>query len=266
MISKARRKLLASLKRRDARIAQGLYLVEGRLLVLEALRSGAVLEEILVTGRFADSAAGEEVARAAALADVRIEAIAAPDLERLADTRTPQGVLAVVRRVEPSAAPLEAPGVVLVQDGVSDPGNVGTLIRAADAFGANAVLSGPGSADFENMKTLRAAMGSSFHVPLFRADDLPGALGALKADGARIFAATLDGEDPAGIALDGPRVVLVLGNEVRGPSPEVLAVADRRLTIPCPGRAESLNVAMAGSILLSHLSRSAGRGDPLERQ
>ena len=85
MISKARKKLLASLKRRAARIAEGLYLVEGRLLVLEALRSGAVLEEILVTGRFAESAAGEEVARGAALAGVRVEAVAAPDL----GTRTP---------------------------------------------------------------------------------------------------------------------------------------------------------------------------------
>ncbi|MHC4859702.1 MAG: TrmH family RNA methyltransferase, partial [Planctomycetota bacterium] len=256
MISRSRLALLRSLHRREARAEQGLYLAEGRRLVMEALLSGAPVEEILVTEAF--SATGEGAALVGRAGGAAVTRIAERDLRRVADTRTPQGVLAVLARREGDRAALEGDGVFLALDGVADPGNVGTLVRSADAFGARAVLAGPGSADFENGKVLRAAMGSTFHLPLLTVADLPDALARMRAGGATVLATVLDGEDLYEVPGGSPRVCVVMGNEVRGVSPEVRATTDREITVPCPGRAESLNVAMAGAIVLSRLARVTG--------
>lgn len=257
MPTRARLALLRSLARPAERRREGLYLVEGARLVIEALNSGAPVVEVLVTDAFAAGEAGAAVADAAAARRVGTERIPERELARVARTRTPQGVVAVVRHEEPDAAALSSPGLFLVLDGVADPGNVGTLVRSADAFGARAVVAGPGTADFENDKTLRAAMGSHFHVALLRVDDLAATLRAARAGGGRVVAAVLDGQDAYRVEPVAPRLFLVLGSEAHGVSEEVLALADDRVTVPCPGRAESLNVAMAGAVLLSRLSRAA---------
>jgi TrmH family RNA methyltransferase len=149
-----------------------------------------------------------------------------------------------------------AGALVLALDGVSDPGNVGTLVRTADAFDAGAVLASAGTADFFGPKTLRSAMGSTFHVPVLRTPDLPARLRELRRDGALVLAATIDGENLYEVDARVPCVVLVLGSEAHGVSREVREAADRSVTVPCPGRAESLNVAAAGAISLAILSRA----------
>ena len=256
MSSKARVNLLSRLKSREARVTEGLYLAEGRRLVGEALDSGAPVREILVTDDFATSPAGSSLLDRAE--GVPVEGIAPRDLRRVADTKTPQGVVALLARREPDPAALEGEGLLLGLDEVADPGNVGTLVRAADAFGARAVIAGPGTADFENPKVLRAAMGSTFHLPLLPVGDLAAVLGDLGEGGTTIVSAVLDGEDVYGLAGIGSRVLVVLGNETRGVSQAVRATTDRAITVPCPGRAESLNVAMAGAVVLSCLARMIG--------
>jgi TrmH family RNA methyltransferase len=254
MLTRARIALYRSLRRRRFRVEEGLYIVEGRRLVGEALQSGASVLTVIATEKFRTTAAGAALAAAAGDRGIPVEAAAAKDLERIAETKTPQGVVGVLSRKEPDPALLDAPGLFLALDGVADPGNVGTLVRSADAFGARAVLAGPGTADFESGKVLRAAMGSTFHLPLFRTDDLPATLGRFTP----VLATTLDGEDLYGLKFQPPSTVLVLGSEAHGVSREIAAAADRRVTIPCPGRAESLNVAMAGAVALAHLSRAGG--------
>lgn len=260
MASRARWKLLKSLDRASAREREGLYLVEGARLVAEALAAPAPVTELFVTERFAASpAAGPLLDRAERLA-IPVERVPERDFDRVAATTTPQGVLAVIRREPPDPAALAPPGLLVALDGVADPGNVGTIVRAADAFGARAVIAGPGTADFENPKVLRAAMGSSFHLALFRVEDLPEALAARREAGFEIVATVLDGEDLYAAGPARRPAVVVFGNEARGVSPEVRAIADRRLTVPCPGRAESLNVAMAAAVVLSRLAPPAASG------
>ena len=258
MLSKARVAQLCTLERGGERRREGHYLIEGTRLVREALESGAPVQEVLVTVEAAESPSGGEIRRLAGESGVALTAMSDRDCRRIADTKTPQGVVAVVRCTEPDPAILDGPGLYLALDGVADPGNVGTLLRSADAFGVRAVLAGPGTADFLNGKTLRAAMGSGFHVPAVRTDDLPAVLRRMKESGAALLAGVLDGEDPFRLKDPGDFLVVILGNEAHGLSDAVAGLANLRLTIPCPGRAESLNVAMAGAILLSALCRRAG--------
>ena len=259
MLSRARRKLLVSLKRREDRVREGIYLLEGPRSIREALACRAPVRELLLTREFAESEAGRELTRVALERDVPMVDITASDCRLIADTRTPQGALGVLIRIEPRPDALLVDGLILALDHVADPGNVGTLIRAADAFGCRAVVAGPGTADFENAKVLRAAMGSNFHLTLVAVLDLAGTLRGLAEHGADVLAATLTGADAYQTAVSaGARVCLVLGNEARGVSREVQEVVTTEVTVPCPGRAESLNVAMAGTVLLSIFGRRPG--------
>jgi TrmH family RNA methyltransferase len=258
MPTRARLKLLKSLSRRSARAAEGRYVIEGVRLVIEALASGAPIEEVLLAEDLAASPAGRDLADRAGEAGIATEIVAAREIDRIAGTRTPQGVVAVIRHEEPDPAALAGPGLVLVLDAVADPGNVGTLIRAADAFGARAVVAGPGTADFENDKVLRAAMGSTFHVALVREPDPVARLRREREGGLEVWAAVLDGDDLDEVRPRSDRLALVLGSEAHGVSPALAAEADRRVTVRCPGRAESLNVAMAGAVILSRLTKLAG--------
>jgi len=255
MVTRSRLALYRSLSRARVRREEGLYLVEGRRLVTEALLSGAPLQTLLVTEEFRSSADGAGLVTLAADASVAVEPIPAKDLARIADTKTPQGVVGIVLFEEADAGTLRPEGLILALDAVADPGNAGTLVRAADAFAVQAVLFGPGCADRANPKTLRAAMGSSFHVPIFRTGDLAARLTALREAGAVVLAATLDGENLYRVKTGAAGTVLVLGSEAHGVSDRVRAVAAREVTVPCPGRAESLNVAMAGAVALAHLAR-----------
>jgi TrmH family RNA methyltransferase len=151
--------------------------------------------------------------------------------------------------------------LVVVVDGVQDPGNLGTIIRSADAVAATGVIVGRGSADVYNPKTLRATMGSLFHLPIVSGVDLPALLaqvaaeaiegsGAGEARGPQVVGATLRATLSCFDADMTQPTWLVLGNEGAGVSPAVAGCVTREVRIPMPGRAESLNVAMAATVLL----------------
>jgi TrmH family RNA methyltransferase len=250
-LGEGRRKALRALLSRKGREKAGRYLLEGRRLVEEALAWDVPLAEAVVAPE-----AGEEIvdlARRLREAGVRVTEVGERDLRTLSDVVTPQGVLAVAHRETPPPVPRE--GLVVLLDAVQDPGNVGTLLRAADAFGAEAVLAARGTADVTSPKVLRAAMGSAFHLPVLRTGPSGEIAAGLASAGFTVLAATLDGEDPFVMETLPEKTLLVLGNEARGVHPAVLRSAHRRVTVPIPGDAESLNVAMAGAILLSDLNR-----------
>jgi TrmH family RNA methyltransferase len=181
----------------------------------------------------------------------------APDaeLERLAETDTPQGVLAVARtpRHALQQVPTDGdPSVLLVVDAVQDPGNFGTLVRTAEALGARAVVSLPGTVEAWNPKAVRAAVGSSFRIPIVSADWAEFAPWLREREIAALAAAG-DGS-PLG-AYPPRRAALVVGNEGSGISAESRAHAHAVVAIPLRGRAESLNVTAATAILLHQLLR-----------
>ncbi len=239
----------AGLLEKKQRDKQGKYLIEGIHLVQEALGARADIECVCY-----DTERGipAELAEAAS-AGLGVEWIAVSDavIGKCSDTKTPQPVFAVVRKGSGALQPLLdiAGGLVVVLDGVQDPGNVGTIIRTADAVGADGVIVGAGCADIYGPKVLRATMGSLFHLPVVhgKLDEL---LPQAKARGIRLAGTSLQAAvNCYAYDFTGP-VWLLFGSEGGGLSDEVRDLMDDGLIIPMRGRAESLNVAMAASVLL----------------
>ena len=233
-----------SLKDRKGRRETGCFLVEGRKMVAEALASSFPVEAVLV-----DEARLDELA----LPDgVDVYALPEHVLASVCDTKTPQGVAAVVRMAEPPRAGRR----LVALDGVQDPGNVGTIIRTADAAGFDGVLLSGQCADAFSPKVLRATMGSVFRMNLRVTDDLPGELETLKAQGYAVLSSQLDGE-PFGAAAQtvGEPFALVIGSEGSGVSDPVRQLATHRLALPMRGGAESLNAAVAAGIMMYGLMK-----------
>ena len=181
----------------------------------------------------------------------RTELVSEQVLRKLSDTETPQGMLAVVTMAvdgvrKPSEAD-KAP-LYLVLDGVQDPGNVGTIIRTAEAVGASGVLLSRTSADPYSPKVVRSTMGTIFRVPIYIEEDLPAALRKLKQQGVAVFGTHLSGTDFYQADLTGPLAFLI-GNEGNGLTPEVAAEAEHLLRIPMEGSVESLNAAVSCSVV-----------------
>lgn len=246
----AARKLL----RRAGRERAGRFLVEGAQAVREALAAPQAVHELFVTPAAAQR--NPDLVDAAHAAGVRVVDVTDGAAASLSDTVTPQGLVAVCDLLDVTlpAALADAPRLVAVLAGVADPGNVGTVVRCADAAGADAVLLAGDTVDPHNGKAVRASTGSVFHLSLARDRDSAAVLDACRTAGLVLLAADAHGEvdlhDPAADALLGGRVAWVFGNEAHGVPTEVLAAADHRVSVPIHGRAESLNLATAAAICL----------------
>lgn len=239
---------LKSLSTRKGREAAGRFLVEGEVMLREALKCGLRIREVIAEDARADLA--DEFAAAGA----RVFAVPRSLLESVCETKTPQGICASFD--VPAPLPLsDAPARVVALDGVQDPGNVGTIWRTADAAGFSGILFGGGCADPLSPKVQRAAMGSGFRVPFMLADDLPAALLDLKARGWTVLASDLNGADFYRRPDPGARFVLVIGNEARGISVATREAASALVKLPMRGGAESLNAAVAAGIMMYELMR-----------
>lgn len=251
MPSQSQSKHVRALHRRKERLSSGEFLVEGPRVLDDLLRAGRPVTLVLYTEAAVAEPAGRALLNRVLEAGVQAEAVTDAELRRHADTVTPQGWV--------GTAPV--PGwswsdVVgsrwLVLDAVRDPGNVGTLIRAAEALGAGGVIALPGTADPWSPKVVRSAAGSSVRIPVLEAE------WAEVRDGLRerevpVWVAAPDGlpVDRSEARLD--RVALVLGNEGAGVSAPIRGAADRVVAIPMTGEVESLNAAVAGAILMDRL-------------
>jgi TrmH family RNA methyltransferase len=232
----------------QARRSEGLVAIEGEHLVEEALRSGVSLKTVFLGERRGTPKGlprGVEVIRLT------------EDLFRsVVETETPQGIAALMMPPVFGSEDVFGSGgsaaLILVAAGLQDPGNLGTLIRSAEAFGATGVLTTPGTVSAWNQKALRASAGSVFRVPVIAIDVAE--IAELKDRGIRLLAAVGSG----GTAVkDGDLVeacAVMIGNEGAGLSAELMAMADAKVTIWCPGPVESLNAAVAGSLLLYEAS------------
>lgn len=254
------KRLRRLVRQRKARSQERAFVVEGAVLILEALQSGLEVEEVFFEGEL-DS----RIREFASLGTVMLRPVYPDTLQAVLDTVSAQSVVAVVHTPTSDLEDLPIDAPVLVLDEVRDPGNVGTLIRTAEASGcAGVVLSGE-SADPTNPKVVRAAAGSYFRLPVVIHNDTVALLAKLAEQGRVVAATVLDA--PAGRVLlsyddvDLRGAAIVLGNEARGLSDETIAAANTLTTIPLSGPTESLNVAAAGAVLCfasSHQRRSAG--------
>jgi TrmH family RNA methyltransferase len=250
---------VAKLAKRDARSQTGLFLLEGPQAVSEGLTFGPGL----VTELYATPTALErhpEIAERAGDAGVDIEFVTEQVLDAMADTVTPQGVVAVCRQFPTSVKDIlkadadgRAPQLIAILEEVRDPGNAGTIIRAADAAGADGVIFSGRSVDLYNPKVVRSSTGSIFHVPVAVGAELGPLVERVRAAGLQLLAADIKGDDLLSArqrgVLDRPTAWL-FGNEARGLSDEQLTLADSAITVPIYGRAESMNLATAASVCL----------------
>jgi TrmH family RNA methyltransferase len=244
--------------RRSVRAAEGAFLVEGPNLVAEALAAGVALEAVYVeAGDRSDEIAG--LLATATAAGVDTFELDTGSLRRVADTASPQPVVAVAALPSGSLDDAVAAEVVVVLVGVGDPGNAGTLLRTAEASGAGAVVFAGGSVDPWNPKCVRASAGAVFHVPVVDAGDPGPVLEELGRSGhVRLAAVVANGVPYDRVDLTGA-VAIVLGNEAHGLPDGLDALIDLPVIIPMSGRAESLNVAMAGAIVCFEALRQRRR-------
>lgn len=226
---------------KKTRRAEGAFLCEGTKLVEEALKWGAQVETLVVAeGTLLPGQLPE---------GVRLVEVPADVLKSASTVDTPQGMLAVCRTPDLTPPETLTPGRYLVLDGVQDPGNVGTVWRTADAFGAEGLILLPGCAEPFAPKTVRATMGACFRLPVWELT-LEELTGLLDRAGLPLYATALR-EDTADLRqADLERAAVVIGSEGRGVSSQVLAACQATLKIPMRERCESLNAAVAASIVL----------------
>ena len=232
-----------SLKDRKGRKETGCFLVEGRKMTEEALASAFPVEAVLVDT--------DRIHEFALPGNVPVFTMPAHVLAAVCDTKTPQGIAAVVKMAD---VPLNGKRLVAM-DGVQDPGNVGTIIRTADAAGFEGVLLSAQCADVFSPKVLRATMGSVFRMGIRVTDDLPGTLKRMVGEGASVLSSQLDGEPFYQRSPLNEQFVLVIGSEGNGVTDEVKAVATHKVKLPMRGGAESLNAAVAAGIMMYELTR-----------
>jgi TrmH family RNA methyltransferase len=257
VLSRREERLLRSLRQRKTREAEGLFLAEGVRAVEDLAASALPLRFALAASTLGDTPRGRALLDVLAAKGVTIHETSERELAALADTETPQGILAVAAIPSAGLDDLVThaePAVIVVLDAVQDPGNFGTLARTAEALGAVGLVALQGTVDPWNPKSVRAAMGSTFRLPVVPAD-WEALSPWLSSRGFATLAAAAGGEPLPDPRRRPRRVALVLGNEGAGISEDTRARADRVVGIPIRGRAESLNVAAAGAILLYELLR-----------
>ena len=229
---------------RSARRNSGEYVGEGPKLLAEAVKAGAELTTVVSAGELAQTMP----------AGTREVEVPADLLQSMCDTKTPQGVLFLCR-IPDTAAPETLPGSrYLVLDGLQDPGNVGTIWRTADALGADGLILVNGCADPFSPKTVRATMGACFRLPVYEvsAEELPG---LLERSNLPLYATALR-EDTVDVRdADLTRAAVVIGSEGRGISDGMLDLCEKTLKIPMRERCESLNAAVAATVVLWEMAR-----------
>jgi RNA methyltransferase, TrmH family len=260
------RRALAHPLRETDREGRALAGIEGPNLLEEALRAGLRIESVFL------AQGAEHLLETLALApETEILLLPRNMLDSALATESPQPVAALIEPPHWTWAHVvggqrKTTALVLVLAGLQDPGNLGTILRSAEAFGADGILCLPGTASAWNPKAVRASAGSVFRLPLLAVSERA-CFDRLREAGVRIWTATAQGAQPADLVDLAGAVALLIGNEGSGVPKDLAAMADGAIAIPCPGPVESLNAAVAASVLLYEASRqrSVVSGGPADR-
>ncbi len=256
-LSQRRAQLVGRLRRRKTREREGLVLVEGIRSVTEALEAGAEPVFAVVSPRLDTLAWGADLLATLCARVEDVERLGDAELDALADTERPQGVLLVCRQRSWDVAELRQRGRYLVLDAVQDPGNVGTLVRAATAFDVDGVIVLDGTADPWGPKAVRSSAGMTFRVSVGLAE-ADAVVELLRESDVPLFVADASGVDVADVSTPASWA-LAVGNEGVGTRETLRLAATRFVRIPMPGPAESLNAGVAGAILLYALTQEVRR-------
>lgn len=253
-------KYVRGLREKRNRDREGCFIVEGAKSVYEAVSAGAEIRKILIAERGQKHPLLKEIMTSLSN-EAEIVRVTDEVMEFMSETESPQGIIAIVSipQTHLSGLTVNESWSLVVIDGVQDPGNVGTIIRSADAFGVGAVILTKGCADIFNSKTLRSTMGSVFHLPVIQDVSQEDLVKFLKEKSFFIAATTLEERSQFLPEVEFIRpLALVFGNEGRGVSPEISSQADVLVKVPMFGSAESLNVAVTSGIVLYEASRRYG--------
>lgn len=250
MLTKNQIKYYSSLLNKKFRQQEKKFIVEGIKLITEALDSNYSCEIIIAL----KESVTENLIKQLNKKKINTEIVKSADFEKLCDTKNPQGITGVFHFKQQSAIDFEHEKLIVALENISDPGNVGTIIRNCDWFGVKNILLSSDCAEVYNPKVIRASAGSVFHLNLFDDKDFYKMLLEKKKNGFTILCADLYGENLYTFT-GNQKIILVLANEANGPTKNLLDICDSRITIPKKGKAESLNVASASAVILSKLSK-----------
>lgn len=247
------KRLLQLKKKGKERDREDVFLAEGFKMFLEAPAESLV--KVYVSAGFY-----ERKEHRKALEGHEFEVVSDAVFASISDTRTPQGILCVVRQSHYQVADLTAGGVplCLVLENLQDPGNLGTILRTAEGAGVTGVLLSDGCVDIYNPKVIRSTMGSIYRMPFCYTDDLPGVVSEWKREGIAVLAAHLQGVHTYDREDYRRPAAFLIGNESRGLTKETAELADHFVRIPMHGKVESLNAAAAAAILMYEAGRQRG--------
>lgn len=250
-------KHIKSLHKKKYRWEHQNFFVEGVRAVEESIISKGEIEYILYSEAIYNVKGGNELIELIEKEEYTNYQITDKLLKEISDTENPQGIMAVVKLHISNLEDVlvDSNNFLVLLDRLQDPGNMGTIIRTADALGANGVVITRGSVDMFNPKTIRSTMGSIFHIPLVYYDDINDALMELKEKNIKIMSTSLESSVPCYEVDFTKDFALVIGNEASGISKEVLDNSDTLIRIPMVGRAESLNAGVASGIVMYEASR-----------
>lgn len=246
-------KLLKAKKHRDEK---KLFFIEGIRFVHEALKEKAEIIRVLISEDLARGKGGEEILELFACSNYETHMVSSRVFKEVSDTDNPQGILAVIKAKSYTLDEiLEKGSFFVILDSVQDPGNLGTIVRTADAAGADGLILSKGCVDLYNPKVLRSTMGSIFHIPAYLNCDILETIDILKARSIKVYAAHLKGKESYFDIDMKDNVAVIIGNEANGISNEAASRADVLVKIPMPGRAESLNASVAAGLLMYEVVR-----------
>lgn len=237
-------KELKKLKNKRYRLTYNRYLIEGLRFVEEAVKSEVKIIRLIMTEEFYNKHA-EDLDIFTGISMVLLKDSL---FNELSDTEKPQGIIAEVEMMD--LKPEIKDGIFILVDRIQDPGNLGTIIRTAEAVGALGIICTKGTVDYLNEKVLRSTMGAVFRMPIILEEEDMTFIKTLKENGFKLLGTTLQTNNSVYDCDLSGRIVICIGNEGNGISSEVLDLCDMRAKIPMPGKAESLNAAIAASVII----------------
>lgn len=254
-LSKNEIKYLHSLSQKKVRQAEKKFILEGWRALKEVLNSSFQIELVAVLPQFLENPDYAKTISEVEERKIPVKELTELELKKIADTVHSQGIIALTHQKTFSLDHnlLRRSSLIVAVDSMSDPGNLGSILRSADWFGVDAVLLGKGCVELYNEKVVRSTVGSIFHLPIVESVDLQHALPEMKKNDFWVIAASADGRESYTLAKTKAKNALVFGNEAHGVTKEIRGIVDAVVKIPKFGQAESLNVGVACGILLAHL-------------
>jgi RNA methyltransferase, TrmH family len=249
-------KEVKSLKQKKNRDELKLYFIEGERFLEEAVKERANIEKIMVSESYFKNPSQRNLLKE--IESLRYEIFLVTDklFNEISDTENPQGILAIVRMMEYDLERIyNNNSFIIILDSIQDPGNLGTIIRTADAAGASGIIYSKGCVDLYNPKVLRGTMGSVFHLPIIYSDNLSETINILKEKNIKIYAAHLSAKVNYFDVDMQNQAAIIIGNEANGISDEIAKLSDTFIKIPMPGKSESLNASVAASLLMYEVVR-----------